>query len=197
MPKVSAEHRAARHAEIVDAALRVLMRKGYSRATMADIIAESGLSAGAIYGYFSGKQDLVRAVGEHTLGKRVAEIEALASDHVPSPSEVMQTVLTGIRNETFAPVIVQLWGEAATDPLLKENLQGVFGRLRETIATAVIRWGRAHPDRVRGDINEWAANVAPVLASLGPGFMLFSTMLDEFDADAYLRSISLTLRLED
>lgn len=196
MPKVSAAHRAARHEEIVDAALRVLMRTGYSRATMADIIAESGLSAGAIYGYFPSKQDIVHAVAGRTLGRRIAEIEAIAGDHAPSPSEVIGTVLRGIRSEPFAPVIVQLWGEGSTDPVLRANLQLAFGRLQETLASSLVLWGREHPDRVRGDIDEWARSVAPVLASLGPGFMLFSTMLDTFDADAYLAAITLALGVE-
>ena len=50
MPKVSEQHREARRDQIVDAALRCFSRKGFQRTSMADIIAESGLSAGAIYG---------------------------------------------------------------------------------------------------------------------------------------------------
>ena len=49
MPKVSQEHRDARRAQILRAAAACFERKGYQRTTMADIIRESGLSAGAIY----------------------------------------------------------------------------------------------------------------------------------------------------
>ena len=55
MPKVSEEYRTARRSEIARAALRCFARKGFDATSMADIIAESGLSAGAIYGHYKSK----------------------------------------------------------------------------------------------------------------------------------------------
>lgn len=196
MPKVSEEHRAARRAEIVDAALRVLMRNGYARSSMADIISESGLSAGAIYGYFPGKQEIVRAVAEQVLGRRIAEVDALSADHVPAPSEVLETIIRGIASEPFNAVVVQLWAEAANDPNLRLNLQQVFQNVRTTLADAIVAWGEANPERLPAEPEVWAPRVSLVLASIGPGFMLFNTLLDGFDAEEYLASIHLALGLE-
>lgn len=56
-PNVSAERRA----QIIRAALACFMRKGYNNTTMNDIVAESGLSKGAIYWYFESKDDLLRS----------------------------------------------------------------------------------------------------------------------------------------
>ena len=42
------------------AAVRVFGEKGYHSATIADVVRESGLSVGAIYTYFSGKDELIR-----------------------------------------------------------------------------------------------------------------------------------------
>lgn len=50
--------------EILQAAVRVFVRKGLDGATMQDIAAEAGLSAGALYRYFDSKEHLVRAVFE-------------------------------------------------------------------------------------------------------------------------------------
>ena len=61
MPKVSEAHRAARREQIIDAAIRCVGREGFHRTTMSHVIAESGLSAGAVYGYFTGKEDLIKA----------------------------------------------------------------------------------------------------------------------------------------
>lgn len=44
--------------------MRVFVRKGIAGSTMQGIAAEAGLSAGAIYRYFEGKEQLVRAVFE-------------------------------------------------------------------------------------------------------------------------------------
>ena len=44
--------------QILDAALRVFVKSGYSETTMNDIVNQSGLSKGAIYHYYSSKKDL-------------------------------------------------------------------------------------------------------------------------------------------
>ena len=54
----------ARIEEIRDAAFRVFVRKGIEPARMQDIAEEAGLSAGALYRYFDGKEDLTRRVFE-------------------------------------------------------------------------------------------------------------------------------------
>lgn len=64
MPKVSEAYLEARRQEILDAATRCFARRGVHRATMQDIVAESGLSPGAIYRYFAGKDDLIEAIAD-------------------------------------------------------------------------------------------------------------------------------------
>ena len=60
MPRVSAAHEQEVRDRIVVAATRVFGTKGYQGATIADVVRESGLSVGAIYTYFSGKDELFR-----------------------------------------------------------------------------------------------------------------------------------------
>lgn len=62
MSRVSSKQFDIRRESILDAAAKLFAEKGISSATMADIAAESGLSAGAIYRYFSSKNELLRAV---------------------------------------------------------------------------------------------------------------------------------------
>ena len=69
MPKVTAEHRAARRQQILEAAWITFARNGFHATSMADIIAESGLSAGAVYGYFRNKEDLIQQAAEATIGQ--------------------------------------------------------------------------------------------------------------------------------
>lgn len=58
MPKVSQEHLDARRAEILLGARRAFARYGYDGTTVARLEAETGLSRGAIFHYFDGKQGL-------------------------------------------------------------------------------------------------------------------------------------------
>ena len=71
MPKVSPAHRAAVRDRILVAAHAVALREGLSEMSMADIISESGMSAGAIYGYFDNKEALVGQVAERVMAGRV------------------------------------------------------------------------------------------------------------------------------
>ena len=93
MPKVSDAHRESRRDQITDAALRSFAAKGFQRTSMADIIAESGLSAGAIYGHFESKQQIAYAVAERVLGNRLGELsEQMRGDRLPDPDQVVAII---------------------------------------------------------------------------------------------------------
>jgi len=58
MPRISPEHEQAVRTRILDAAIKVFGELGYERASIQDVVRESGLSVGAVYTYFKGKEDL-------------------------------------------------------------------------------------------------------------------------------------------
>ena len=51
--------------QILDAALEVFVKKGYSETRMDDIVKKSGLSKGAIYHHYKSKRDLFLSLIEH------------------------------------------------------------------------------------------------------------------------------------
>ncbi len=51
-----------RRGEILAAALRCFTRSGYARASIADVVRESGASVGSIYHHFGGKEELAAAL---------------------------------------------------------------------------------------------------------------------------------------
>jgi AcrR family transcriptional regulator len=64
MPKISEEHRAEKRQQIIAATLRCVERDGFHKTTMAAVVKESGLSAGAVYTYFRGKHEIIHAIAE-------------------------------------------------------------------------------------------------------------------------------------
>ncbi len=62
MPKVSEAHLARKKNRVLNAARRCFLRTGIRETTMRQIIDESGMSAGAIYNYFPGKEALILAL---------------------------------------------------------------------------------------------------------------------------------------
>jgi AcrR family transcriptional regulator len=190
MPKVTEAHRTARRDEIIGAALRCFAAKGYQRTSMADVIEESGLSAGAIYGYFAGKQELFAAVAGRVLAARQVELEEQrAHGEALAPGVVMATLLDGMRREPFSHVIVQLWAEAAVDPEMGELVQAVLARVRETVRQRLVEWATAEPARVDGDPEAWAERITPVVLGVAPGFMIQRAIVPDFDEDAFLAAL--------
>ena len=64
MPKVSTEHKAEVRRRLLDAAYECLEEKGLDGMTTRDVLERAGMSAGTLYHYFSGKDDLVIALAE-------------------------------------------------------------------------------------------------------------------------------------
>ena len=191
MPKVTDEYRVARRDEIIDVAIRCFLRQGYARTSVADLVAESGLSAGAISGNFpGGKQELFVSAAARILTARRDELAARADDEHPlSPGEIMVTLIHGIRSENFSGVIPQLWGEAVVDDEIRVLVAGVFGQLRQTVADRLTDWAAAHPDRTGTDPVAWGTRMAPVVLSAAPGFILQRALLPDFDEDGYLDAL--------
>ena len=59
MPKVTSEYTANKRKQIVDAAYRVCLIKPAEMVTISDVIAETGMSQGAIYRYYNGLDEIL------------------------------------------------------------------------------------------------------------------------------------------
>lgn len=131
MPKVDAEHLARRREEILDAARRCFSRDGFAGTSMAAIVAESGLSTGAIYTYFKSKDELVTAVA---CAAADGAIEAL-------DDEALDALVEGIRfrarQDGQAKLLAQVWGMAATSPELATVVRASQRQLRDGLADAI------------------------------------------------------------
>jgi TetR/AcrR family transcriptional regulator, transcriptional repressor of aconitase len=123
MPRVSAEHQAARRRQILDAAHECFARHGFHRTTMQHIVRRSKLSPGAIYGYFKGKQAIIQAIADE---RHASEREAFAraADLAGSKgsrvalSELVRRFLGRLESpfeQRQRKVGVQLWAEALRD----------------------------------------------------------------------------------
>ncbi|MFI8527733.1 TetR/AcrR family transcriptional regulator [Promicromonospora sukumoe] len=188
VPKISDARRDARRAEILEAARRAFAAKGYQHTSMAEVIAEAGLSTGAVYGYFEGKRELFAAVARTTLSRRSADLEEAAADgDPPTPAEVLEIVLQGVLSEGFElPLLLQLWGEATVDPEMRGVVNMGFKELRNAFRAALTRWFEAHPEHAPDGAEAAAEGLLPVLMGIGQGYIFQSAMFDEFDSRSYL-----------
>ena len=87
MPRITEERREARRQQILDAARACMLERGLEAVSMEMIIARSGMSTGAVYRYFKGKDEIIEAAittAAREIGAAVAPILASAEPGLPS-----------------------------------------------------------------------------------------------------------------
>ena len=142
MPRVSQAHLDARRQQIVDAARARFASHGFARTSMADIVAESGLSNGAIYRYFTSKDDIVVAVCEQGSEALPTELTVEAID------AFLQHVRVRARDTDHARLVAQIYAEAAITPPLAAVVRRQLAAMRAAIADLVPARRRSHADQI-------------------------------------------------
>lgn len=149
MARVSQEHLDARRRQILDGAARCFARDGFHATSMQDVLKEVGLSAGAVYRYFSGKEDLIAAIaGEAVGGVRLAFERAARVSPPPTPDVLIGRVVrtlfgddvegrNGLERRAYAGLIVQVWSETLRSERLAATLGEAYGGLRVSWAELV------------------------------------------------------------
>jgi|GEM_PF-992034 len=80
-PKVPKAYLEARQNEILGAAYKCFMEKGFHNTTMQDIYDATNLSPGAVYNYFPGKEDIVVAAVKEFSDWTLAPLSSLISEN--------------------------------------------------------------------------------------------------------------------
>ncbi|MGV9455945.1 TetR/AcrR family transcriptional regulator [Streptomyces sp. NPDC003635] len=178
MARVSQEHLDARRRQILEGAARCFARNGFHATSMQDVLKEVDLSAGAVYRYFSSKDELIAAIVKGVLAEvRAAFEEVTRQTPPPPPDELVGEVLgraLGIWDTllvdgkaAFPPLIMQVWAETVRD----RELAAVMDEVHEVVTGA---WGRvveAYQDAglMRTDVP--AEHVARTMVALVQGFI--------------------------
>lgn len=108
---------------------------------MADIIAESGLSAGSIYSHFDSKNDLIRFVATELIAGSLRELHT--GDAVVTPGMLFRRIITAALDDDRAPALLQAWAAAPRDQELREIASTTVGNVRASLAEALRPWAAA------------------------------------------------------
>lgn len=194
MPKVSEEYREARRDEIAQAAIRCLERNGVRDTSIADIVAESGLSTGAIYSHFSNKAELARYIVGRFLIVRLDELEARGgAGEIISPREALETMIGIFGSTGLSPaLVVQFWGEAMVDTDLKAEMTKTAGRLFHALTTATLPWARTQRS-AEEDAVALAQDSARTLAALAQGYIANAAVFGRRDPADYVAAAASVL----
>jgi len=152
MPKVTDEHRDRRRRQILDAAVACFDRRGLHATTTDEIVAEAGLSAGAIYRYFDSKDAIIEAVAaERHAHERSLLADAIAGD---DPRASLRSFLERYfvwlgdpDEQRRRRVNVYVWAEALHNPRLAGVVTSGLAPLDQSVRAvrAAVRSGAFPP----------------------------------------------------
>ncbi len=119
-----------RRGQILDAAEKVFADKGLAKARMDDIVAEAGLSKGALYWYYKGKDAIIRAILDRVFAGEIREAEALV-DAPGSASDRMRlfvgyAVREYVRLEHLASLAYEFIALGARSKTVRSAIMGYF-----------------------------------------------------------------------
>jgi AcrR family transcriptional regulator len=200
MPRISDERREARREQILEAARACLQEHGLEAVSMEMIIARSGLSTGAVYGYFKGgKDEIINAVVTDGTAAMGRQLVPLLNDAEPPPfpqfaEQLLRAIADFGRDKPgdIDRLLVSLhgWSHSQSNPDLKTATRTAYRRQRELFAQTVRRWqtaGKFDPDSDPGE-------VAELLQSIILGFVAQRALAGDADVQAHARALDALTR---
>ena len=155
MPRVSAAHEQQVRDRIIRAAVDVFAEKGFHKATIADVVQRSGLSVGAIYTHFSGKDslflhscDIIAGQGLDQLAVRLAPLTSTA-DRLSAALAYYVETIDEFEGAVGQVGLVRAWAEAPDEP----GVRSMLVRRREQLVGAALML--LHEGVARGELPSW------------------------------------------
>jgi AcrR family transcriptional regulator len=189
VPRVSPAHLAARRQQILDAARTCFVRNGFHVTSMQDVIAEAGLSVGAVYRYFRSKDEIIEAIAEGYAEQIGAVLDDVVSDPGRTLIEAMGTAFevmeTNAGPDGALRIAVQVWAESVRDASAARTAARFFQRFRDQFIRVAVR------ARDRGELPATADpdSTGAALLSLVVGYGLQRLITGSPDPAAYLAGV--------
>lgn len=138
MPRLTDATKAARRAQIIEAAISCFLEKGYTNTSMSDIIKASGLSSGSIYSHFSGKEDiLISAINERL--NNVKELYETLPEGA-GPQDILETIHTNqLVNDNFSAML-RIRLESLHAPEIARATADIMPLLQSIIVKTLTPW---------------------------------------------------------
>ncbi len=176
------EHRRSRReerkeetrAELIAAAAKVFAERGFHAASLDQIAAEAGYTTGAIYGHFSGKDDLFLGVAEEYAATRARELGEIHDEFqgAPLPKRTRAYAdhwMARFRRDPHYMVLsLEFLVHAWRNPELREKFGPRAGALRLTVARLI----EQAADEEGVELPLPVEDLAAVLRELGVGLAL-------------------------
>lgn len=173
MPRVTEEHERKRREQILGAAMECFARNGYRATSVEDIVREGGLSVGAIYSYYSSKEDLFLALAEQRTAETMQAFRAIYERPGPIADKNRDSVELFFNQlsaelASYCRVSFEFWSEAPKSDALQAERAKLCDSIREFIVWTLTE--ARQTGELRADVDIPAA--AELILALDDGIML-------------------------
>ena len=186
MPIVTKEHKERKRQQILKAAYRCFSNQGYHNTSMRNILAEAKLSAGAVYNYYSSKEEILQELvklGQNSTRELLSEIF-----NDPAISNPLQQLLTyhferigkrdglkGIRTD------ISVWAAGITDKKLMNLINQSFNETTQLFTNYI---SQAQTEgKLKKEMDP--GGIAMMLISLIEGLTIQKSLNPNFDKSLY------------
>ncbi len=177
---------------ILAAAERCFCKNGFHQSSMHDICREAGMSPGALYRYFAGKEELIEAFAE----KDMKSIQPLFQD-IEKSDDIIQGFMDSVDKcmaLEYSPAHMAMCGEilaeAARNPRVKSIFDKHYGDFERMLKDILLRARKNGVINKDLDLDSFIA----VICSLGDGLNLRLAIDENFDSKAAAEIIKQWIR---
>jgi len=129
--------------QILDAALEVIVSKGYEGSSMSDIVKKSKLSKGAIYWYYSSKKEVYLALVNHWVLQYSPTLNLIIEDDQPASIQLKELFQFFIKQYEKDPTVFKaltvFWSLAGRDKKFKDKFDKVYFEFLTIIEKIIIK----------------------------------------------------------
>ena len=179
-----------RKAQILDAALAVIVQKGYENSRMDDIVVSSKMSKGAIYWYYKSKKEVYLSLVNHWVHNysavlnHIVDTDRSASDQLRSLFQYFTVQYE--KDPVVFKALLEFWSMAGRDPEFNDKLQKVYSEFVNLIST-IIQQGMDNGEFKNLDVDITAMSIMVNIEGI-MWFTLFK--LKNTSAREYIQTIS-------
>lgn len=179
MPKIDTDAQAARREHILDAAEQCFAERGFHSSSMHDICRAAAVSPGALYTYFSSKEQLIAGICDREKSKLVDGLAAVAQaeDFMAALAALGDTYCVE-QPQAKMRLHVEMNAEALRNPAIGEIVRSVDAFVLHSFERLLI----AAKDEGRINPSVDTKALAQVLTLIGDGLCLQRAMNQDFDA---------------
>jgi AcrR family transcriptional regulator len=171
-PKRQRPTRAQTRQLLLQAAGEVFAERGYDRASLDEVATAAGLTKGAVYSSFAGKDDLFYALMRERIDERLAlvteavERQATVSDMTRDAGSGLAQLMSSQRD--WHLLFIEFWARAVRDP----SLHNEFVHERRSVRGLIAQFLEAQAEQAEVNLPAPADQLAVVVLALSNGIAI-------------------------